>query len=65
MHNRLRMVVAMPLTKNLLIDWREGERFFMRHLIDGDSGGRTTVDGNGVRPTGTDSAPYSDLAIRN
>lgn len=36
MHNRLRMVVAMFLTKNLLIDWREGERFFMRHLIDGD-----------------------------
>lgn len=28
MHNRLRMVVAMFLTKNLLIDWREGERFF-------------------------------------
>ncbi len=27
MHNRLRMVVAMFLTKNLLIDWREGERF--------------------------------------
>ena len=36
MHNRLRMVVAMFLTKNLLIDWREGERWFMRHLIDGD-----------------------------
>src|SRR5690606_35938575 len=30
MHNRLRMVVAMFLTKNLLIDWREGERYFMR-----------------------------------
>ena len=36
MHNRLRMVVAMFLTKNLLIDWRKGERFFMQHLIDGD-----------------------------
>ncbi len=29
MHNRLRMIVAMFLTKNLLIDWREGERFFL------------------------------------
>ena len=36
MHNRLRMVVAMFLTKDLFIDWRWGERFFMQHLIDGD-----------------------------
>ncbi|WP_214349284.1 deoxyribodipyrimidine photo-lyase [Pseudomonas congelans] len=57
MHNRLRMVVAMFLTKNLLIDWREGERFFMRHLIDGD-----LASNNGgwqwSSSTGTDSAPY-------
>ena len=32
MHNRLRMIVAMFLSKNLLIDWREGEKFFMEHL---------------------------------
>ncbi len=36
MHNRLRMVVAMYLTKNLLIDWRKGEKYFMSKLIDGD-----------------------------
>ncbi|KQB52539.1 deoxyribodipyrimidine photolyase [Pseudomonas endophytica] len=57
MHNRLRMVVAMFLTKNLLIDWREGERFFMRHLIDGD----LAANNGGWQwsaSTGTDSVPY-------
>ncbi|MEO5700640.1 MAG: deoxyribodipyrimidine photo-lyase [Casimicrobiaceae bacterium] len=34
MHNRLRMITASFLTKDLLIDWRRGERFFARHLID-------------------------------
>ncbi|KAK8100467.1 deoxyribodipyrimidine photo-lyase protein [Apiospora kogelbergensis] len=36
MHNRLRMVVASFLCKDLLLDWRMGERFFMEHLVDGD-----------------------------
>ncbi len=36
MHNRLRMVVAMFLTKHLFIDWRLGEKFFMENLVDGD-----------------------------
>ncbi|MET1078338.1 MAG: deoxyribodipyrimidine photo-lyase [Pseudomonas sp.] len=57
MHNRLRMIVAMFLTKNLLIDWREGERFFMRQLIDGD----LAANNGGWQwsaSTGTDSAPY-------
>lgn len=36
MHNRCRMVVAAFLAKDLLIDWRRGERFFMTRLIDGD-----------------------------
>lgn len=36
MHNRCRMVVASFLCKDLLIDWRMGERYFMEHLIDGD-----------------------------
>lgn len=57
MHNRLRMVVAMFLTKNLLIDWREGERFFMRQLIDGD----LAANNGGWQwsaSTGTDAAPY-------
>jgi deoxyribodipyrimidine photo-lyase len=60
MHNRLRMVVAMFLSKNLLIDWREGERWFMRHLIDGDQ----AANNGGWQwsaSTGTDSVPYFRL----
>lgn len=57
MHNRLRMITAMFLTKNLLIDWRLGERFFMQHLIDGD-----LASNNGgwqwSSSTGTDASPY-------
>ncbi|KAI0843868.1 deoxyribodipyrimidine photo-lyase [Daldinia vernicosa] len=36
MHNRCRMIVASFLCKDLLLDWRMGERFFMENLIDGD-----------------------------
>jgi deoxyribodipyrimidine photo-lyase len=57
MHNRLRMVVAMYLTKNMLIDWRRGEAFFMRHLIDGE----LAANNGGWQwsaSTGADSAPY-------
>ena len=36
MHNRCRMVVASFLAKDLLIDWRMGEKWFMEHLVDGD-----------------------------
>ena len=36
MHNRLRMIVAMFLTKDLLIHWQWGERYFMQQLVDGD-----------------------------
>ena len=57
MHNRLRMVVAMYLTKNLLIDWRRGEAFFMQHLIDGE----LAANNGGWQwsaSTGADSAPY-------
>jgi deoxyribodipyrimidine photo-lyase len=57
MHNRARMVVASFLVKDLLIDWRRGERFFMQHLVDADpaanNGGWQWVAG-----TGTDAAPY-------
>jgi deoxyribodipyrimidine photo-lyase len=57
MHNRLRMIVASFLTKDLLIDWRLGEEFFMQHLLDGDpaanNGGWQWSAG-----TGSDSAPY-------
>ena len=58
MHNRARMIVASFLTKDLHIDWREGERFFMEHLIDGDMG-----NNNGgwqwVAGTGTDPHDYT------
>lgn len=57
MHNRLRMIVAMFLTKNLRIDWRLGESWFMSQLIDGD-----LASNNGgwqwSASTGTDAAPY-------
>jgi deoxyribodipyrimidine photo-lyase len=57
MHNRVRMIAASFLVKDLLIDWRWGERFFMQHLIDGDpaanNGGWQWTAG-----TGTDAAPY-------
>ncbi|MCL4743577.1 MAG: deoxyribodipyrimidine photo-lyase [Phycisphaerales bacterium] len=57
MHNRGRMVVASFLTKNLLIDWRHGERHFMRSLIDGD----LAANNGGWQwsaSTGADAAPY-------
>ena len=57
MHNRLRMIVAMFLTKDLLIHWQRGERYFMKQLVDGDvaanNGGWQWSAG-----TGTDAAPY-------
>ncbi|EIL3696399.1 deoxyribodipyrimidine photo-lyase [Salmonella enterica] len=57
MHNRLRMITASFLVKDLLIDWRKGERYFMSQLIDGD-----LAANNGgwqwAASTGTDAAPY-------
>ena len=57
MHNRVRMITAMFLCKNLLIDWRLGEQWFMQHLIDGD-----LAANNGgwqwCASTGTDAVPY-------
>ncbi|WP_318405327.1 deoxyribodipyrimidine photo-lyase [Photobacterium leiognathi] len=57
MHNRLRMITASFLTKDLLCDWRAGEQWFMQHLIDGDF-----ASNNGgwqwAASTGTDSQPY-------
>ncbi|ASP38673.1 deoxyribodipyrimidine photo-lyase [Bacterioplanes sanyensis] len=57
MHNRLRMISAMFLTKHLLIDWRRGEAFFNQHLVDAD-----LASNNGgwqwSASTGADGAPY-------
>jgi deoxyribodipyrimidine photo-lyase len=57
MHNRVRMVVASFLTKDLHVHWTAGARHFMRHLVDGDlasnqHGWQWTAG------TGTDAAPY-------
>jgi len=57
MHNRVRMLTASFLTKNLLIDWRWGERYFAEKLLDFDlasnNGGWQWAAGSG-----TDAAPY-------
>jgi deoxyribodipyrimidine photo-lyase len=57
MHNRARMIAASFLVKDLLIDWRRGESWFMENLLDGDiaanNGGWQWTAG-----TGTDAAPY-------
>lgn len=57
MHNRVRMIVASFLTKDLLLDWRRGEAHFRRHLADGDvasnNGGWQWAAGSG-----TDAQPF-------
>jgi len=57
MHNRVRMITAMFLTKDLELDWRLGERHFLNHLLDGEiasnNGGWQWSAG-----TGADAAPY-------
>jgi deoxyribodipyrimidine photo-lyase len=57
MHNRVRMIVASFLVKDLHVDWTIGARHFMRHLVDGDlasnqHGWQWTAG------TGTDAAPF-------
>lgn len=57
MHNRLRMITAMFLSKHLLLDWHHGERHFMNLLVDGDF----AANNGGWQwsaSTGTDAAPY-------
>ncbi len=56
-HNRVRMIVASFLTKDLHIDWWRGARFFLQHLVDGD----LASNNHGwqwVAGTGTDPSPY-------
>ena len=55
--NRARMIVASFLTKDLLVDWRAGERHFMTHLVDGDPA--SNLGGwQWAASIGTDSRPY-------
>ncbi len=57
MHNRIRMVVASFLVKNLLIDWRLGENWFWDCLVDADYA--SNIAGwQWVAGTGADAAPY-------
>jgi len=57
MHNRVRMIVASFLTKDLLVDWRRGEDHFYKALVDGDP-----ASNNGgwqwAASTGTDAQPF-------
>jgi deoxyribodipyrimidine photo-lyase len=57
MHNRVRMVVASFLVKHLLIDWREGEKWFWDTLVDADPGSNP-ANWQWVAGSGADAAPY-------
>lgn len=57
MHNRVRMVVASFLVKDLLLDWREGEEWFWHTLVDADAA-QNGGNWQWVAGCGTDAAPY-------
>ena len=57
MHNRVRMVVASFLVKNLLIDWRHGEEWFWDTLVDADAASNP-FNWQWVAGSGADAAPY-------
>ena len=57
MHNRVRMVAASFLVKDLLVDWRRGERWFRRRLLDADVS-QNVGNWQWVAGTGADAAPY-------
>ena len=58
MHNRLRMLVASFLTKDLMIDWRAGERWFWDTLVDADPASNA-AGWQWVAGSGADATPYS------
>ena len=57
MHNRLRMIVSSYLTKNLLIDWKKGERYFASKLLDYEASSNIG-SWQWAASTGADSVPY-------
>jgi deoxyribodipyrimidine photo-lyase len=57
MHNRVRMITASFLVKDLLVDWRIGERWFRHLLVDADLA-QNAGNWQWVAGTGPDSAPY-------
>lgn len=60
MHNRVRMIAASFLVKHLLIDWREGERWFWDCLVDADYG-NNGVNWQWISGTGVDSNMFSRI----
>jgi len=60
MHNRVRMIAASFLVKHLLIDWREGERWFWDTLVDADYG-NNAQNWQWVAGTGVDSSPFNRI----
>ncbi len=57
MHNRVRMITASFLSKDLLVDWREGERWFWDTLVDGDEA-NNAMNWQWVSGTGPDAQPF-------
>lgn len=57
MHNRVRMVVASFLVKNLLIHWHQGADWFLEHLVDADIA-NNSASWQWVAGSGADAAPY-------
>jgi len=57
MHNRVRMIVASFLTKDLLIPWQEGARYFWERLVDAELA-NNTLGWQWVAGSGADAAPY-------
>lgn len=57
MHNRVRMIVASFLTKDLLIDWRSGAQWFLDTLVDADLA-NNSASWQWVAGCGADAAPY-------
>ena len=57
MHNRVRMIVGSFLVKHLLIDWREGMKWFWDTLVDADVGANT-ASWQWIAGCGADAAPY-------
>ena len=60
MHNRARMITASFLVKDLLVDWRWGEAYFMSQLVDGDPAAKYCC-WQWTACTGTDAAPYFQI----
>ncbi|MGP3534002.1 cryptochrome/photolyase family protein [Microbacterium sp. RD1] len=57
MHNRVRMVTASYLVKNLLVDWRRGEQWFWDTLVDADAA-NNPFNWQWIAGSGADAAPY-------